>query len=199
MTDTADATHQELQSQIRQKYEELDAVKASLAELQRKAAQQGPEALPDYSFETQAGSVKLSELFGDKDDLIVIHNKGRSCPYCTLWADGFVGLDKHLNDRASFVLASPDSPEVQAEFAASRGWPFRMVSVSESSFTKDMGYQNDEGHYGPGYSTFRRKEDGSIARVGADWFGPGDQYCGLWPMLQMLENGQDDWQPKYEY
>jgi predicted dithiol-disulfide oxidoreductase (DUF899 family) len=48
-----------------------------------------PEAVKDYTFQrADGGSVRLSELFGDKADLFVIHNMGQSCPYCTLWADG---------------------------------------------------------------------------------------------------------------
>src|SRR5215468_7138428 len=48
-----------------------------------------PEAVKDYTFRRAGGvSVRLSELFGDKADLFVIHNMGQSCPYCTLWADG---------------------------------------------------------------------------------------------------------------
>jgi predicted dithiol-disulfide oxidoreductase (DUF899 family) len=33
------------------------------------------------------GTVRLSELFAGKADLILIHNMGTTCPNCTLWAD----------------------------------------------------------------------------------------------------------------
>src|SRR5688500_19325814 len=66
--------------------------------------------------------VRLSELFGEKDDLIDVHNMGKHCAYCTAWADGFNGVVQHLEDRAAFVVVSPDSPATQNEFAASRGW-----------------------------------------------------------------------------
>src|SRR5262249_45707772 len=70
-----------------------------------------PEAVKDYTFQSAGGgSVRLSELFGDKADLFVIHNMGQSCPYCTLWADGFNGAYAHLSNRAALVLSSPDSP-----------------------------------------------------------------------------------------
>ena len=65
---------------------------------------------------------------------------GRGCVYCTMWADGFNGVVPHLEDRAAFVVVSPDEPHVQAEFAASRGWRFRMVAA-RSDFTGDMGYE----------------------------------------------------------
>src|SRR5215831_3379847 len=57
-----------------------------------------PEPVKDYTFRRAGGgSVRLSELFGDKTDLFVIHNMGQSCPYCTLWADGFNGAYAHLS------------------------------------------------------------------------------------------------------
>ena len=45
----------------------------------------------------------LSSLFGDRGGLIVVHNMGRDCSYCTMWADGFTGLLPHLESRAAFV------------------------------------------------------------------------------------------------
>jgi len=65
----------------------------------------------------------LAGLFGRKDDLVVIHNMGSSCPYCTLWADGFNGLYDHLANRAAFALSSPDAPAAQKRFAEGpRDW-----------------------------------------------------------------------------
>jgi peroxiredoxin len=87
-----------------------------------------PEEVADYLFTNSAGSVRLSELFRGKSDLIVIHNMGTSCPSCTLWADGFNGIYDDLANQAAFVVSSPDTPDHQARFAASRAWRFPMVS-----------------------------------------------------------------------
>ena len=97
----------------------------------------------DYELAGWEGPVKLSELFGGKSDLIVIHNMGRGCRYCTLWADGFNGVAEHLANRSAFVVCSPDSTDVQKEFAAGRNWRFRMVSGKDSPFTQDMGFRSD--------------------------------------------------------
>ena len=51
----------------------------------------------NYSFSTFEGESNLLELFGEKDQLLVIHNMGRGCRYCTLWADGFNGFLPHRN------------------------------------------------------------------------------------------------------
>ena len=166
-----------------------------LAELKR---QMPREEVEDYTLNDRDGNpVKLSEAFGDKDDLIVIHNMGKSCPYCTLWADGFNGMVHHFENRAGFVVVSPDDYKTQRQFAEGRGWKFRMLSANESRFTHDLGFQNEE-YIMPGFPTFRKK-DGKIYRIGYSYFGPGDLFCSLWHMFGLLDGGAGDWEAKFEY
>jgi predicted dithiol-disulfide oxidoreductase (DUF899 family) len=157
-----------------------------------------PQEVGDYELETAAGRVRLSELFGDKDDLFVIHNMGSSCPNCTLWADGFNGVHHHLVTRAAFVVSSPDPPEVQRRFAAERGWRFPMVSHRGTTFAADMGYRSDDGGWLPGVSVFRR-EGGRILRVADTRFQPGDDFCTVWHLLDLLPEGAGGWRPKLLY
>jgi predicted dithiol-disulfide oxidoreductase (DUF899 family) len=141
----------------------------------------------DYVFKNRNGEdVKFSELFGDKEDLILIHNMGRQCKYCTMWADGFNGIFSHIQNRAGFALVSPDSHEVQREFADSRGWKFPMFSGADSTFIKDMGYVTDKGEYWPGASAFHKDENGNIKRISKTYFGPGDYFCSVWHFFDML-------------
>src|SRR5262249_38385193 len=116
-----------------------------------------PEAVEDYELTTPKGTVKLSALFGGKDDLIVIHNMGASCPYCTMWADGFNGVYPPLADRAAFVVTTPDPPAGQAKFAKKRGWRFPMVSHKGTRFAEDLGYRGAKGGWLPGISVFKRE------------------------------------------
>ena len=157
-----------------------------------------PEVVPDYVFTNSASSVRLCELFGDKPDLIVIHNMGSSCPNCTLWADGFNGIYDHLANRASFVVSSPDPPAAQTSFAASRGWRFPMVSHNGTTFAADMGYRSQDGGWLPGVSVFRR-DGNQILRVADSGFAPGDDFCSLWHIFDLLPGGADDWHVKYRY
>jgi predicted dithiol-disulfide oxidoreductase (DUF899 family) len=148
--------------------EKLADYRRQISELRQKMrdvqAAVEPEAVKDYTFQRAGGgSVRLSELFGAKPDLIVIHNMGQSCPYCTLWADGFNGAYAHLSNRAAFVVPSPDTPEKQQKFAESRHWTFPMVSHEGTTFAEDMGYRQ-EGGWMPGVSVFRR-QNGGIVRV----------------------------------
>src|SRR6185295_10360508 len=83
-----------LEKEIREK-------KQLLAELRR--AQPARE-IQDYELRRSGETIRLSQMFDGKSDLILIHNMGTTCPYCTMWADGFNGLYDHLRDRAAFVL-----------------------------------------------------------------------------------------------
>lgn len=188
---------QKLKAELSEAEEELVKGREKVAELRHQLA--GAEA-DNYTFKDIDGNdATLSSLFGDKQDLILVHNMGKECPYCTLWADGFNGVHQHLEDRAGFVVASPNDPATVKKFAEGRSWKFKMVSVKESSFSRDMGYESEKGNPMPGVSTFHKDENGKIVRVGTAPFGPGDEFCGVWPLFDLLKNGPDGWEPKYSY
>jgi len=178
---------QQLEQELIEKHEKLTELKRELP----------AQEIQDYTLQSQKGPVKLSELFNGKPDLIVIHNMGRACTYCTLWADGFNGVSGHLENRAGFLVVSPDPLDVQREFAQSRGWKFRMASGQGSTFIEDMGFKSEKG-WMPGVSTFYR-DKGKIMRVATAPFGPGDPFCAVWHLLTLLKDGAGDWHPKYTY
>lgn len=192
MTDTA-------KSEIDSLAREIQKGAAKLAALRRA---QPPVLVEDHALHDSSGAVTLGEMFGPHQDLIVIHNMGSRCPYCTMWADGLNGLLPHLENRSAVALCSPDTPDEQRAFAASRGWNFRMVSSQGSSFTAEMGFeQTRDGKtmHLPGYSTFVKRDDGAIERIAQDTFGPGDLHCGAWHMFELLAGGPGDWRPAFSY
>ena len=174
---------------------EIGALRQKMRALQERIE---PEEVADYEFAGPGGSVRLSELFGSSDTLFVIHNMGRSCPNCTLWADGFNGVLPHLENRAAFVVISPDDPATQAEFAASRGWKFRMVSHRGSEFAADMGYRQEGGGWLPGVSVFKR-QGGKILRVSDAGFEPGDDFCAVWHFFDLIPEGTAGWKAGFSY
>ena len=185
----------------------LNDYRAKIAELQSemREIQAGiePQEVDDYEFSTLTGTVSLSELFGPKDALIMIHNMGARCTYCTLWADGFNGLVDHLDNRTAFVVSSPDEPAAQQKFAATRGWRFRMVSHIDPSFAQTMGYydaatEDQGGPWHPGISVFKKSSD-RIVRVSDAPLGPGDLFCAAWHLFDMLPEGPGGWEPQYRY
>jgi predicted dithiol-disulfide oxidoreductase (DUF899 family) len=192
----SDAAYFETQQELKQLHETLDATRKRMHELKRALALGEVE---DYALTGAGGdTVQLSSLFGDKQDLIVIQNMGTSCPYCTLWADGFNGVLAHMEDRAAVVLCSPDAPEVQRAFAAGRGWRFRMVSSRGTRFKHNLGFAGEGDVVMPGVSTFRRDGD-RITNVSNDFFGPGDDYCSVWHLFAQLQEGVAGWGPRLRY
>lgn len=151
-----------------------------------------PQEVKDYELASPEGPVRLSQLFDGHEDLILIHNMGVSCSYCTLWADGYNGLHPHVVTRAGFAVSSPDRPTVQRKFAESRGWKFPMVSHAGTSFAADMGYVSAKGGWMPGVSVFRR-DGGTILRVSDTGFSPGDDFCTLWHFFDLLPGGVGEW------
>jgi predicted dithiol-disulfide oxidoreductase (DUF899 family) len=181
--------------------DKITEYRGQIADLRKKMRQlqsdREPEEVKDYEFATTSKPIHLSDLFGDRDDLIVIHNMGKACRACTLWADGFNGIYDHLVDRAAFVVASPDEPAVQGAFAEGRGWRFPMVSHSKTTFAADMSYRNKNG-WMPGVSVFKR-EPTRIVRVSDTSFKPGDDFCTMWHFLDLFPGGYGDWMPKFDY
>lgn len=151
----------------------------------------------NYTFATSDGEVTLLDMFGDKDRLLVIHNMGQGCRYCTLWADGFNGFLPHLESAMSVVLVSKDSPEVQRTFANSRNWRFRLASHGGGDYIQEQTVMEGERNT-PGAVVYER-EGSRIRRKNAAVFGPGDLYCSIWNLLGMAGLGEGDWTPQYRY
>jgi len=59
-----------------------------------------------------------------------------------------------------------------------------------------MGYEDADGDPQPGVSAFHRAEDGAVFRVGTSWFGPGDDFCPVWPLFDLFPDGPAGWGPR---
>jgi predicted dithiol-disulfide oxidoreductase (DUF899 family) len=182
-----------LHSQIKTLENKISKDKDKLAALRRKAPLQ---PVADYLVWNGKKKVKLSSLFGKKKEMILVHNMGSDCPYCALWADGFNGMLKHLEDRASFVVENDDTPAVQAKTKKARGWDFTFVSSEGSSLKEDLGFKDGE-DYAPGVSTLIKKPNGKLFRLAHTYFGPGDNYCSLWDLFDLLPEAE--WGAKFQY
>ncbi|MEZ9231464.1 DUF899 family protein [Vibrio amylolyticus] len=155
------------------------------------------EEVADYPFETLQGPISLSQLFETKDTLLVIHNMGQGCRYCTLWGDGFNGFIPHLESVMSVVMVSKDTPADQRRFASSRGWHFRMASHSGGQYIQEQSVMEGESNM-PGAVVYELI-DGKIFRQSSAIFGPGDLYCSMWSLLGLAGMSASDWTPQFSY
>lgn len=179
-----------VEKQVASLEKKIRTAEAKIAGLKRRW---GDGVVQDYPLKDHAGrTVKLSQAFGVNDTLILVHNMGRKCPYCTLWADGFNALWQNIENgvpgvgkKAAFVVVSPDDAANQKKFAASRGWTFRMLSSAGTSLFRDMGYADEQNRPWPGVSILRKKGS-KISRIARDFFGPGDKYNPIFSFYELI-------------
>ena len=81
-------------------------------------------------------------------------------------------------------------------FTARRGI-IRASRKTVTTFAEDTGYGGDDG-FMPGVSVFQKK-NGQVVRVSDTGFGPGDIYCTVWHLFDLLPQGADGWKPNYSY
>jgi predicted dithiol-disulfide oxidoreductase (DUF899 family) len=180
---------------------EVAALETQIYELttklnQLRQAETGSE-VRNYNFTTQAGETSLLELFGEHDTLLLIHNMGQGCRYCTLWGDGFNGFLPHLESAMSVVMVSKDEPDLQRQFANNRGWRFRLASHGGGEYMTEQSVMDGAGNM-PGAVVYTREGD-SIRRKNAVVFGPGDRFCSAWNLLALAGLDEDKWTPQFAY
>jgi predicted dithiol-disulfide oxidoreductase (DUF899 family) len=163
---------------------------------QLRGANEGGE-VGNYSFETLTGPVSLRNLFGDREQLLLIHNMGQGCRYCTLWADGLNGFVPHMESVMSVALVSKDSPEVQRQFANSRGWRFNLASHGGGDYIREQTVQKGADNM-PGAVLYVRQGE-KIIRKNSAVFGPGDQYCSIWNLFGLAGINEESWTPQFKY
>lgn len=178
---------QKLEYEIMQKAQQLAALRAKEA---------GDE-VADYAFTTLSGETTLSGLFAGRDQLLIIHNMGQGCRYCTLWADGINGILPHLEDTMAVVLVSKDLPEAQRLMALDRGWKFRTASHGGGAYMTEQCAMGEHVNM-PGAAVYHR-DGNKIIRRGQTMFGPGDLYSPLWHFLALAGIGANDWTAQFHY
>jgi len=165
-----------------------------LAALRRK---EGDVEVEDYTFQTLSGAISLSSLFAGQERLLMIHNMGQGCRYCTLWADGINGFLNHLEDAMAVALVSKDTPELQRQMSRDRGWKFRMASHGGGRYMTEQCAMGEHDNF-PGAAVYEQK-GGKIVRRGRTAFGPGDLYAPIWHFLALAGLGHADWTPQFHY
>lgn len=171
------------------------------------------EGPPDLSVNSATSffNTKLSELFGTgKDSLIIDHlmfgeNDEKACPMCSMWADGYNAIARHIRNKTNFALVAKAPIGKLRDWARARNWhDIRLLSSSDNTFNRDFDFESKEGQI-PGLSIFRRKGDGiyhfySIsAELAPDRYRGIDLYSPVWNLFDLLPEGREDWFPEHFY
>ena len=181
---------------------------------QRRALPPGGEVSKDYSFDGAVGSVSFSDLFGDKDTLVIYSfmygpDRDEGCPMCTSQMSSWDGNAKDLGQRVAFVMTARSPIERILQWREQRDWRnLRMYSDSSGEYTRD--YVSAEDDDMPAYNVFTRR-DGSIRHFWSSEGGPETADPGqdphdapdmspLWTILDTTPEGRGtDWYPKLQY
>lgn len=183
------------QAEIQALEKEALAIATQLESLRR---ENDPVPVKNYRFETLTGPVDLLTLFGDKDTLLMIHNMGDACRWCTSWADGLNAALPHLENSFSVVLVSKNAPAAQRRFALERGWNFRMASHGGGDYAQEQTADADGEADGPGIVCYERR-DGQVFRKNASQFGPGDFFNPLFHVATLAGVGLEEFTPQFSY
>ncbi|HST19331.1 MAG TPA: DUF899 domain-containing protein [Gaiellaceae bacterium] len=106
----------------------------------------------EYSFETEEGTKTLTDLFGDRSQLLVYHfmfgpDYEAGCPVCTSIADTLTPQVPHLKAKDTTLLLASRAPLAKLlAYRERMGWRIDWVSSGGSDFNRDLGflYTKDE-------------------------------------------------------
>src|SRR5919106_4932351 len=99
----------------------------------------------DYSFETEAGTKSLAELFDGRSQLLIYHimfgpTYEAGCPVCSSITDTIAPNAVHLAARdVTMLLVSRAPVEKLLAYKKRMGWDIEWVSAGGSDFNRDLG------------------------------------------------------------
>ena len=136
----------------------------------------------DYRFHTEAGGVRLADLFQGRSQLLVYHfmfgpDYTAGCPSCSAIADGFNGIVTHLANHDVLLTAVSLAPlEKLVAFKKRMGWTFPWASAQGGEFNFDFcaSYTEQQQRDGLEYNFTREpqqpwREGAKSGRAGAEF------------------------------
>ena len=167
-----------------------------------------------YEFASPEGTRSLSELFGERSQLLVYHfmmgpDWDEGCPSCSFWADSFDGVGVHLAHRdVSFVVVSRAPVDHIEDYRTRMGWSFPWYSSMGSDFNFDFGVSFTDDHptaeptynFGaisdppdemPGLSAFALA-DGEVFHTYSTYSRGLDAFNAAYQLLDLAPRGRDE-------
>jgi predicted dithiol-disulfide oxidoreductase (DUF899 family) len=180
----------------------------------RRALPPGGEISEDYAFEGHDGAVRISQIFGDKDTLVIYSmmfgpQRERACPMCTAMLTSWEGTARNLRERVALAVTARSPIERLLDFKKERGWQnLQIYSDTKGEYTRAY-VSADDGDV-PGLTVFTRS-DGAVrhfwsGEMSGEMADPDQDPRGapdldpLWTILDLTPAGRGaTWYPKLEY
>jgi predicted dithiol-disulfide oxidoreductase (DUF899 family) len=175
------------------------------------------EAPADFSDAGAVRQVKLSELFRDGVDTLLVYSymfgpkAQQPCPMCTSFLDSLDGAASHLAQRANLAVVAKSPIGRIWQVAQARGWRrLRLLSSSNNNYNRDYHGETPEGGQLPMLNVFVRRK-GKIYHFYATelQFMPPDKgqnqrhidmMWPLWNLLDLTPEGRGtEWYPSLTY
>ena len=183
---------------------------------QRRALPPGGEVKKNYAFEGESGPASFTELFGDKDTLVIYSymygpQRERPCPMCTSLLSAWDGEVPDILQRVALAVVARSSIERLKTFKRERGWHYLPLYQDLSGeFSRDYHALTKDGGDDAAFNVFTRRDgtirhfwagemNGASADPGQDPRGAPD-LMPLWTILDVTPEGRGkDWYPKLNY
>jgi predicted dithiol-disulfide oxidoreductase (DUF899 family) len=181
---------------------------------QRRALPLGGIIPQDYTVIGPHGPIKFSELFGDKDTLVVYSmmygpQRARACPMCTAMLSSWDGAAQNFTQQAALAVFARSPMQRLLDWKTERHWRnLELYSDTDGDYTRTYVDPNDGDV--PALNIFTR-HNGKIHHFWAGEFtgemaDPGQdprsapELDPLWTLLDLPPNGRaPHWYPKLEY
>jgi predicted dithiol-disulfide oxidoreductase (DUF899 family) len=180
----------------------------------RRALPPGGGIPEGYTFEGHDGAVRIPQLFGDKDTLVIYsmmfgRQRERACPMCTAMLTSWDGTARNLRERVALAVTARSPIERLLEFKKERGWQnLQIYSDTKGDYTRAY-VSADDGDV-PGFNIFTRS-DGTVrhfwsGEMSGEMADPRQDPRGapdvdpLWTILDLTPAGRGaTWYPQLEY
>ena len=180
---------------LKDEQELIDKTKAVAAK--RRQLPLGGQLKEDYVFQWASDGklgkpVKFSELFGDKNTLLLYSwmfgpNWDKPCMSCTSLMDGFDRTWYSVNRDAAFAAIAKARPEQINAWAKVRGWSqIPLVSGSQPPFQADYKCQGENDDMQLPVMHVFRKQKGKIFHFWATEL-PGNHVDTVWPYWNLMD------------
>jgi predicted dithiol-disulfide oxidoreductase (DUF899 family) len=183
---------------------------------QRRSLPPGGEVKKNYAFEGENGPASFSDLFGDKDTLVVYNymygpQRERPCPMCTSLLSAWDGEVPDVQQRVALAVVARSPIERLVAFKRERGWHhLPLFSDISGEFSRDYHALTKDGGDDAAFNVFTRRDgtvrhfwggemNGASADPGQDPRGAPD-LMPLWTILDVTPEGRGtNWYPKLNY
>jgi predicted dithiol-disulfide oxidoreductase (DUF899 family) len=183
----------------------------------RRSLPLGGEVPEDYAFDEQGGQVRLSELFADGKDTLIVYSymygpqMKQPCVACTSILDALDGEAPHVTQRVNLAVVAKSPIDRILQFTEDRGWRnLRLLSSARNTYNRDYHGELPDGAQMPTLNVFVRRDD-KIHHVYCTelLFAPADpgqderHVDSIWPLWNLFdltpEGRGETWYPRLSY